>query len=57
MTDTNFSDFDKLARETDASILKDFINSVISKIYVTNGQVSSIIFRNGITHEFLRKEN
>lgn len=42
-----------LAVAVDDKVLKDFVDSVISRIVVLNGRVSSIEFKNGLVHEFL----
>ena len=34
-------------------MLKDFVQSVIERIIILDGHVDSIIFKNGITHQFI----
>ena len=46
-------DYRSLAVAVDDKVLKDFVNSVISRIVILNGRVSSIEFKNGLVHEFL----
>ena len=50
-----FIEFDKLIRKIDAKIIKEFVNSVITKIVIKNGKVVSIRFKNGLEHKFLYK--
>lgn len=46
-------DYRSLAAAVDDKVLKDFVYSVISRIVILNGHVSSIEFKNGLVHEFL----
>lgn len=39
-------------RNVDLSVVKSFLNTIIRKIVILNGKVSSIEFKNGITLEF-----
>ena len=45
-------DYEKYIRNIDMRIPKSFIQSIIESICVTNGRVTSITFKNGITHTF-----
>lgn len=40
----------------DDAVLKDFVGSVIDHIIILDGQVDTIMFKNGLTHRFIRKE-
>lgn len=44
-----------LVRSIDPSVIKSFVNTVISKIVIRNGTVDSIHFRNGMVHKFVYK--
>lgn len=55
LQDKRFIDFDKLIRKIDPMVVKEFINSIISKIVIKNGKVTSIRFKNGLEHKFLYK--
>lgn len=45
-------DFTELAMQTDASMLKEFVNAVVSRISVRNGHITQVSFTNGQTHFF-----
>lgn len=49
----NYKEFASLV---DDSVLKDFICSVIDHIVILDGQVDTIVFKNGLTHRFIRKK-
>ncbi len=51
-----YVNFDALIRKIDPKIIKDFIDSVIKKIVISDGKVVSILFKNGIEHKFLYSE-
>lgn len=48
-----YVNFDTMIRKIDTKIIKDFVNSVIKKIVILDGQIISIRFKNGIEHKFL----
>lgn len=50
-----FIEFDKLIKKIDSQIVKEFVNSVVQKIVIKNGRVTSIRFKNGLEHKFLYK--
>lgn len=50
-----FIEFDRLIKKIDPQIIKEFVNSVIQKIVIKNGRVTSIRFKNGLEHKFLYK--
>lgn len=50
-----FIKFDKLIKKIDPQIVKEFVNSVVQKIVIKNGRVTSIRFKNGLEHKFLYK--
>lgn len=50
-----FIDAEKLLRQIDTRVVKEFINSVVQKIVMKDGRVLSIRFKNGLEHKFLYK--
>ncbi len=44
-----------LVRSVEPEVIKSFIKTVISKVVIKNGAVSSIHFRNGMVHKFIYK--
>jgi len=55
LQDKRYIDFEKLIRNIDPKIIKDFINSVVQKIVIKDGKVMAIRFKNGLEHKFLYK--
>lgn len=45
-------DFEQLATQTEATILKDFVNAIVSRISVRNGRIIELEFTNGQIHRF-----
>ena len=45
-----------LAASTSPEVLKEFIHSIIDSIYLLDGHVSRLVFRNGLTHNFIWKQ-
>lgn len=54
LADSRYINFKRLARTVDTNILKEFINSVIQNFCILDGKITSIRFKNGIEHRFLR---
>ncbi len=50
-----YVNFDTLIRQLDPKVIKDFINSVIKKIVILDGKITSIFFKNGIELQFSYK--
>lgn len=50
-----YVNFDTLIRKIDPKVIKEFVNSVIKKIVILDGRITSIFFKNGIEHKFLYK--
>ena len=48
-------EFEKYIRKIDPMIPRDFLNNIIQQIVVTDGRVTSISFKNGMTHQFVYK--
>lgn len=55
LLDDRYVDYEKYIRQIDPSIPRAFIKSIIESIVVTDGKVTSIQFRNGMTHTFTYK--
>lgn len=56
LQEKRFIDAEKLLRQIDTHVVKEFLNSIIQKIVVKDGQVVSIRFKNGLEHKFLYKD-
>lgn len=56
LLDGDYIDYEKEITNLDASIPRNFIASVIDSIEITNGQISSIKFKNGMLHTFIYKK-
>lgn len=52
LNDKRYVDYEKFIRKIDPQIVKDFINSVISNFCIKDGRVRSVLFKNGIEHQF-----
>lgn len=48
-------EYSEFAPLLDDKVLKDFVASVIDKIVIMDGQVDAIVFKNGLTHKFIRE--
>jgi len=44
-----------LASNTSPEVLKEFIHGIVDSIYLTDGHVSRLVFKNGLTHNFIWK--
>lgn len=59
MVDTMLSDkaIDpvEMVRSIEPEVIKSFLNTVLSKVVVTNGHVTEIHFKNGMAHKFIYK--
>jgi hypothetical protein len=47
--------YEKVVREVDPKIIKEFLNSVVTNFCIKDGRVESIRFKNGMEHRFLYK--
>lgn len=57
LSGNSYINYRKLAVNTDTQVLKDFFNSVLDSITInTNGKIGSIVFKNGLRHKFIYKE-
>lgn len=55
LLEDRYVDYEKYIRQIDQSIPRAFIKSIIESIQVTDGRVTAIKFKNGMTHTFLYK--
>lgn len=55
MLGDGFSDFYEYIRNIDPNVPKNFIKSIIESITVEDGRVKTIVFKNGIQHNFFYK--
>lgn len=53
LNDRRYVNYSKFIQTMDKEVIKDFVQSVISKIVVFDGKIVSIRFLNGIEHKFL----
>ena len=56
LQDKRYIDYEKFIRKIDPQIVKDFINSVIQNFCIKDGRIVSILFKNGIEHQFFYKD-
>lgn len=54
LSSSSYINFRKLATSTDSQILLDFFNSILDSITInSDGKIGSIIFKNGLRHQFI----
>lgn len=53
LNDRRYVNYSKFIQSMDRAVVKDFVQNVISKIVVFDGEIVSIRFLNGIEHKFL----
>lgn len=57
LSGNSYINYRRLAVSTDTQVLKDFFNSVLDSITInTEGKIGSIVFKNGLRHKFIYKE-
>lgn len=56
LLDKKTIDYEKYIRGIEATIPRNFVQSVVERIEVTDGNVSAIVFKNGMRHEFTYKK-
>ena len=56
LQDKRFIDYEKFIRKIDPQIVKDFINSVVQNFCIKDGRIVSILFKNGMEHQFFYKD-
>lgn len=58
LSGSSYINYRKLAVSTDPLILKEFFNSILDSITInTDGKIGSIVFKNGLRHEFIYSED
>ena len=55
LSDRQYIYFKKLAQSVSPEILKTYMETILDSIMVIDGRISSIVFRNGLTHKFIYK--
>ena len=56
LQDRRYVDYEKFIRKIDPQIVKDFLNSIIQNFCIKDGRIVSILFKNGIQHQFFYKD-
>ena len=57
LTGRNYVNYKRLATSVDAEVLQSFVRSVIDSIIMDTGRVKQIIFKNGLSHTFVYKQD
>lgn len=57
LTDRNYVNYKRLAISVDAEVLQSFVRSIIDSIVMDTGKVKQIIFKNGLSHTFIYKQD
>ncbi len=57
LTDRNYINYKRLAMSVDAEVLQSFVRSIIDSIIMDSGRVKQIIFKNGLSHTFIYKQD
>lgn len=55
LSDRQYIYFKKLAQSVSPEILQTYMETILDSVMVIDGRISSIIFRNGLTHKFIYK--
>ena len=55
LTDRNYINYKRLAQSVDAEVLRSFVTSIIDSIFIQDGKVQRITFKNGLSHAFIFK--
>lgn len=56
LTDRNYINYKRLAMSVDARVLQSFVQDVIDSIIIDTGRIKQIIFKNGLSHTFVYKQ-
>lgn len=56
LTDRNYINYKRLAMSVDTEVLKSFVLSIIDSIVMDIGRVKQIIFKNGLSHTFVYRQ-
>lgn len=57
LQDRNYIYFKNLAKTVSPEILKIYMSTILDSVYVVDGHVSSIVFKNGLSHKFIYDDN
>lgn len=52
----NYIYFKNLAANVSPEILKTYMDTILDSVFMVDGRVSSIVFKNGLTHKFSYKD-
>ncbi len=55
LSDRQYIYFKKLAQSVSPEILQTYMETILDSVMVIDGRISSIVFRNGLTHKFIYK--
>lgn len=55
LTDRNYINYKRLVQSVDAEVLRSFVTSIIDSIFIQDGKVQRITFKNGLSHTFIFK--
>lgn len=55
LSDRQYIYFKKLVQSVSPEILKTYMETILDSVMVIDGRISSIVFRNGLTHKFIYK--
>ena len=47
--------YKNLATSVDPEILRTYMETILDSMYIIDGRISSIVFKNGLTHKFIYK--
>ena len=56
LKDKKYIYFKNLASSVDPDVLKTYMDTILDSIYTTDGKITSIVFKNGLTHKFIYKD-
>lgn len=56
LTDRNYINYKRLAQSVDPQVLRTFVLGVIDSIIMDSGRVKQLIFKNGLSHTFVFRE-
>ena len=57
LQERNYIYFKNLAKTVSPEILKIYMSTILDSVYVVDGHVSSIVFKNGLSHKFIYDDN
>ena len=55
LKDREYVYYRSLASSTSPEVLKEFVQSIVDSIVLTDGHITRLVFRNGLTHDFIWK--